>query len=158
MTLLAARLLLGGMFALAAAVKLADRGAVRRAVTAFGVPKAAASMTASALIAGEFGIAALLLARPRGGAIAALIALTGFSAVVLITLARGRRVECHCFGRLSSRPLGWSTLARNGFFAAVAASIALNESNWLTTTSAIVALAAWLGAAVRRRWKSPGAA
>ncbi|OBA70169.1 hypothetical protein A5641_14265 [Mycobacterium sp. 1554424.7] len=153
--MLAARLLLGGIFAIAALAKLTDRDGVRRAVTAFGVPRAAAAPVGWALVATELGIAALVAARPRIGAAAALIALAGFSAVVLASLARGRRVDCHCFGRLSAGPLGWPTLARNGFFAALAAYVALDgRFAWTPMAFAAITLALWLGPASRRRWTS----
>ncbi|WP_082978714.1 MauE/DoxX family redox-associated membrane protein [Mycobacterium sp. 1081908.1] len=156
MTMLAVRLLLGGMFVVAALAKLTDRDGVRRAVTAFGVP--AAASVGRALIAAEFGIAAMLLALPSTGAVAALIALAGFSAVVLASLARGRRLECHCFGRLSAGPLGWPTVARNGFFATLAAYVALDgQSGWALTAFAAAMLGLWLGPAAHRRWASrPG--
>lgn len=158
MAILAARLLLAGMFAVAALTKLSDRGGVRRAVTAFGVPRAAAAFVGSALIASEFGVAALLLAEPRTGAVAALLALAGFSAVVVVSLARGRAVECHCFGRLSSAPMGWRTLARNGCFAALAASVLGGRFGWSPTAFAGFMLVLWLGPAARRRWRSRGGA
>jgi thiol-disulfide isomerase/thioredoxin len=143
------------MFAVAALAKLADRDGVRRAVTAFGVPRAAAGFVGSALIATEFGIAALLAAEPHSGAVAALVALAGFSAVVLASLARGRRLECHCFGRLSSGPLGWQTLARNGCLSALAAFVALDgQFAWSLTAFAAAMLTLWLGPASRRRWTS----
>jgi thiol-disulfide isomerase/thioredoxin len=159
MTMLAVRLLLGGIFAIAALAKLTDRDGARRAVTAFGVPRVAAAPVGWALIATEVGVAALLAAQPSIGAVAALIALAGFSAVVLASLARGRRLDCHCFGRLSAGPLGWTTLARNGFFAALAAFVALDgQFAWALTASAAAMLALWLGPAWRRRWASrPGA-
>ncbi|WP_372514216.1 MauE/DoxX family redox-associated membrane protein [Mycobacterium interjectum] len=134
---------------------MSDRGGARRAVTAFGVPRAAAAFVGPALIASEFGIAALLVAEPRTGGAAALLALAGFSVVALVSLARGRAIECHCFGRLSSAPLGWPTLARNGCFAALAASAALDgRFGWALTAFAVVALGLWLGPAARRRWTS----
>ncbi|SPM31927.1 MauE/DoxX family redox-associated membrane protein [Mycobacterium terramassiliense] len=155
MTILAARLLLAGMFAVAALTKLSDRGGARRAMTAFGVPRAAAAFAGPALIASEFGIAALLVAEPRTGAGAALLALTGFSVAALVSLARGRAVECHCFGRFSSAPLGWPTLARNGCFAALAASVALGgRFGWAPTAFAATMLILWLGPGARRRWNS----
>jgi hypothetical protein len=153
MTMLAARLLLGGMFAVAALTKLADRGGVRRAVVAFGVPRAAAATLGSILTAIELGIAALLLTAPKVGGAVALITLIGFSAVVPVSLARGQRLDCHCFGRLSSGPLGWPTLARNGSFAALATFIALDgHFGWPITAFATVMLALWIGPASRRRW------
>ncbi|MCV7425212.1 MauE/DoxX family redox-associated membrane protein [Mycobacterium montefiorense] len=156
-TMLAARLLLAGVFAVAALAKLADRSGARRAVTAFGVPRAAAPIVATAMIATEFGIAALLTTAPwnRAGAVAALVVLAGFEAVVLVNLARGRRPECHCFGRLSSGPLGWPTLARNACLAALAAFVAFDAHfGWPLTAFGIVMLALWLGPASRRRWRA----
>ena len=161
-TMLAARVFLGGMFAVAGLAKLADRSGVRRAVVAFGVPGAAAAVAGSAMIATEFGIAALLVGGrwTRVGAVAALVLLAGFCAVVLVSLARGRRLQCHCFGRLSSGPLGWPTLARNGCFAALAVLVAGDgHFGWPVTAFAIIMLALWIGPASWRRWMArPGSA
>lgn len=161
-TIVVTRLLLAGILALAALTKLADRGGTRRAVTAFGVPQAVAAFVLTALIAAEFGIAALLIAGPwaRAGAVAALVLLAGFAAAVLVNLARGRRPECHCFGRLSSGRIGWPALARNGCFAALAAFVAGDgQFGWPLTAFGIVMLALWLGPAARRRWMArPGTA
>ena len=92
------------MFAIAAMAKLADRGGVRRAVIAFGVPSAAAGLLGWALVGAELCTALLLLIAPaaRVGGVAALVLLVAFSATVVLNLARGRRPHCHCFGRLSS--------------------------------------------------------
>jgi thiol-disulfide isomerase/thioredoxin len=159
MTILLAQLLVAGMFALAAFWKLADREGVRQAVQAFGVPQAVAACAGWVIIATESAIAALLLARPWTGAVAAFIALAGFSAVVLASLVKGQRVECHCFGRLSTGPLGWSTLARNGYFAALAVFVALDgHMGWPLVVFAVIMLGLWLGPATRRRWTArPGA-
>jgi len=103
-TMLIAQVLLAGMFAIAAMAKLADRGGVRRAVIAFGVPSAAAGLLGWALVGAELCTALLLLIAPaaRVGGVAALVLLVAFSATVVLNLARGRRPHCHCFGRLSS--------------------------------------------------------
>ncbi|MCV7149422.1 MauE/DoxX family redox-associated membrane protein [Mycobacterium riyadhense] len=152
----AARLLLGAMFAIAATAKLADRPGTKRAAVAFGAPSVAAAYVGSAIVATEFGIAALLLTAPRYGALAALVALTGFSAAVSVHLTRGQRLECHCFGRLSQGQLGWPTLARNGCFATLAVFVALNgQFGLLLTFFAIVLLGLWTGPAAYRRLKSP---
>lgn len=153
--MLSARLLLGGMFAIAGLAKLADRGGARRAVMAFGAPRAAAGFMGSAGVAAELGIAVLLLVMPREGGAAALIALAAFSALALANLAPGSRAQCHCFGRLSSGPLGWATLARNACFAALAAFVALDgQFRWALTSFAAVMLALWLAPASRRRRNS----
>ncbi|WP_390633515.1 MauE/DoxX family redox-associated membrane protein [Mycobacterium simulans] len=74
----------------------------RRAVVAFGVPRPAAAILRPVIIATEFGVTLLQPGRwTYEGAVLALLALTGFSAAVLVNRAHGRRLECHCFGRLS---------------------------------------------------------
>ena len=50
-------------------------------------------------------------------ALAALLLLALFITAIAINLGRGRTPDCHCFGQLYSRPLGWPTLARNIGFA-----------------------------------------
>jgi hypothetical protein len=48
-----------------------------------------------------------------------------FSAAGARVLVRGRETSCSCFGRLSTRPVGPSTLARNLALAAAAAFVAV---------------------------------
>jgi hypothetical protein len=157
------------MFAVAAASKLADRDGARRAIAAVGVPRRTAAVVGWGLACAEFAVALALLAgvwlagRATGysavAATVALVMLTGFSAVVLASLARGRALECHCFGRLSSGPAGWSTLARNAFFAALAVFVALHgHFGGPLAAIAIAMLALWLGPALYARWTArPGA-
>jgi hypothetical protein len=30
-----------------------------------------------------------------------------FIVAIAVTLARGRKPDCHCFGQLHSKPIGW---------------------------------------------------
>jgi thiol-disulfide isomerase/thioredoxin len=110
------------VFALAAVAKLADRGGLRRTLTAFGVPAGPAGPLAVALPVAELLVAVALL--PAGtawwGAVGALALLLVFTAAIAVNLARGRRPACNCFGQLGAAPIGWSTLARNGVLAAAA--------------------------------------
>ena len=117
------RLLLAVVFLVAAIGKLADREGSRKAIAEFGVPEKLIAPVTRLLPFAELAIAALLLpaATARWGAVAALGMLGLFIAAVTISLAHGRTPDCHCFGQLHSAPIGWSTLARNGFLAAVAA-------------------------------------
>jgi hypothetical protein len=55
------------------------------------------------------------------GGSAALALLVGFIAAIAINLAQGRKPDCQCFGQSQSKPIGWSTLARNGVVGALAA-------------------------------------
>jgi thiol-disulfide isomerase/thioredoxin len=118
-----ARLLLAAVFVVAGVAKLADREGSRRAVTDFGVPAALAAPLGILLPLAELAMAAALIptATAFWGAVGALALLLLFVAGISANLARGRRPDCHCFGQLHSAPAGWSTLARNGVLAAVAA-------------------------------------
>src|SRR5918992_635576 len=118
-----ARLLLAAVFVVAGIAKLADRGASRRAITDFGVPAALGGPLGILLPLAELAVAAALIPTSTAfwGALGALALLLLFIAGIGANLARGRRPDCHCFGQLHSAPAGWSTLARNGVLAAVAA-------------------------------------
>lgn len=119
---LVARLLLSGVFALAAVMKLVDLAASRAAVEGFGVPRRLARALGTALPFGELAVAAALLPSPsaRWGAVGALVLLATFSAGVGQALRAGRAVDCNCFGQVSSAPISARTLVRNGVLSLVA--------------------------------------
>ena len=121
--ILACRLVLAAVFAVAAAGKLADRDGSRRAVVAFGAPESLAAVLAVLLPVAELTVAVLLLpaATASAGAIGALALLLLFSGAIAFNLMRGREPECHCFGQLHSAPSGPGTLLRNAGLAALAA-------------------------------------
>jgi methylamine dehydrogenase accessory protein MauD len=116
------RLLLAIVFLVAAVGKLIDRQGSRTALADFGLPSWMAAPAAVVLPVAELVVAVLLLlgATARWGALAALGLLGLFIAAMAISLARGRRPDCHCFGQLHSAPVGWPTLSRNGFLAVLA--------------------------------------
>jgi methylamine dehydrogenase accessory protein MauD len=119
------RLLLAAVFAAAAAGKLTDRPGSRQALIAFGVPDRLAGPGGVLLPFLELAIAVLLLPIPTAWASAtgAFLLLGSFLLAIGISLARGRRLDCHCFGQLHSAPAGWSTLARNAALAGAAGFI-----------------------------------
>jgi thiol-disulfide isomerase/thioredoxin len=119
---IAARVVLGVVFAVAAVAKLRDREGTRTAVVDFGVPRRLAGAVATALPLAELAVACLLLPAQTAayGAVGALVLLGIFSAAIAWNLARGRTPDCHCFGQLHSTPAGWRTLARNGVLAGIA--------------------------------------
>jgi thiol-disulfide isomerase/thioredoxin len=122
---LLARWLLAAVFAVAGLAKLADRMGSRQALMDFGVPARLATPLSILLPLAEMAIAAALIPTSSAwwGAIGALLCLLLFIAGISINLARGHRPACHCFGQLSSKPVGWPTLARNGALAAIAAGV-----------------------------------
>ena len=125
--LLVARLVLATVFGAAGAAKVSGRDGTRATAAAFGVPAGLTGPVTLALPAAELLIAAALI--PASSAAlagwAALALLTAFSASVAITLARGQRPDCYCFGQFTASPIGWRTLARNVALAAVATFVAV---------------------------------
>jgi hypothetical protein len=78
----------------------------------------------------SFPACAAIGSRRSGGrtarrAAAALLLLAAFSLTIAIAIARGRQVECRCFGRLTSGLVSWRTLARNIVLAALALAVLL---------------------------------
>src|SRR5215470_15713592 len=107
--LLLARWLLAAVFAVAGLAKLADRTGSRQALRDFGVPARLATPLGILLPVAEMAIATALLPTISAwwGAIGALACLLLFIAGIGINLARGHRPACHCFGQISSAPVGW---------------------------------------------------
>lgn len=121
-----ARLLLAAVFAVSGIAKLFDREGTRRAVVEFGVPGSLVPPVAFGLPLAEGAIAMSLVpgTTARAGAFAAIALLTAFMIGIAISLAQGRRPDCHCFGQLHSAPVGPSTLVRNVILAAGAGVVA----------------------------------
>jgi thiol-disulfide isomerase/thioredoxin/uncharacterized membrane protein YphA (DoxX/SURF4 family) len=109
------RLLLAGVFALAAVGKFLDIRGTQEAAEGFGVPAALAPVVAVSLPLVEALIALALVPASSAvaGAAAALVLLAMFIILISVQLARGRRPDCHCFGQLHSTPVGLGTLVRN---------------------------------------------
>lgn len=141
MLLALATLLLAAVLAVSGAAKLIDLGGSAAALRGFGVPERLAPAAALALPLAELAIAAALLvpATTRAGAAAALALFAGMAVVVGVTLARGRRPDCGCFGKLHSQPIGRSTLARTVGLAAIAAFVALGGTRHLGALSLLAA-------------------
>src|SRR5947207_2875919 len=140
--LLVARLLLAAVFAVAGVAKLADRTGTAHSIADFGVPSFLARPAARLLPLWELACAAALIpsSTSRWGGFAAGATLLAFAAAIAVSLARGRRPDCHCFGQLHSRPVGWTTVSRNIVLAAIAAFIVweLPETSEAAVTAAAV--------------------
>ena len=119
---LAVRIVLAAVFAVAGVAKLLDAGGSRGALEGFGVPRAAARPAGTVLPVVELAIAAGLLvpASAWWSALAAAGLLAVFMAAIGVSMARGAAPGCHCFGRLHSAPVSWRTQVRNGVLAAAA--------------------------------------
>jgi thiol-disulfide isomerase/thioredoxin len=130
-TLLAAfRSLLALVFAISAFTKLVDRSGFKSALEGFGLPERLQVPITLLVPPLELAIAIALLPATSSwpAAACALVLLIVFSAAIVVSLARGRRPDCHCFGQLSSAPVSWRTLLRNGLLMAVAAAVVAGES------------------------------
>ena len=162
------RLVLFGVFLTAAVGKLADRRGTRQAIADFGVPNGFTKYLVVLLPATELAIATLLIVGPwvQWAALAAVVMLALFIVTIVVNLMQGRTPNCHCFGQLHSKPIGWSIVLRNAFFASmagfiflrgaensgvlsIAAGAGINPATWIALIVAGVALAiatleAWL--------------
>ena len=119
------RLLLSGIFLLAGSAKLRDRAGSRQSLRDFGVPRALAAPGALLLSAAELLAGICLLPRSFAwiGAILAGGLLAAFVIAIAVSLARGRKPDCHCFGQLHSQPIGWGLAARDALLAGAAALV-----------------------------------
>jgi uncharacterized membrane protein YphA (DoxX/SURF4 family) len=135
------RLVLAAVFGLAAVAKLTDRDGFGRSLRDLGVPARLVSLLGVAVPVVELGVAAALVLPGAAwwGAAAAVVLLAGFTAVIAMSLARGRAPDCNCFGRLSLGPVGRTTLLRNGLFA-VAGGVVVAAGPSRSASSAV----AWL--------------
>lgn len=111
---LAAAILVGAAFVVAGGSKLAaGPGWNQLSVPAWlARPVPLAELVVGALLA-------VGIARPWP-ALAALVLLAVFSALIAAHLAAGQHPPCACFGAWSAKPLSWRHLARNAVLAALA--------------------------------------
>jgi len=140
--LLIARVVLAVVFFVAGVTKLADLKGSRQALLDFGVPSRLAAPGGLLLPLAELAVAVALMLPVSAwwGALAALTLLLLFVAGIGYNLARGQHPDCHCFGQVYSRPIGWSTLLRNlilagvaGFFVGFGRTIpSLSAFSWLS--------------------------
>ena len=142
MILLAARLFLAAVFAVAAAGKLVGRSRTVETLAEFGAPVRLRRPLAVALPLAELAIAIGLLPAVTAAwaAIAAALLLAVFTAAVARVLMQGREVDCNCFGSLGPSRISRWTLARNAVLLAVAGGVAITAQGD-PGTSAV----AWLG-------------
>ena len=110
-------------FAISAVAKIRDTDGARQAVRDFGVPSSVAPLVATSLAPLELASALLLLTTDVGvtaGGLLALGLLAAFTVGIVTNLLRGKRVDCHCFGAMSTKPLSWWSVVRNGVLMALA--------------------------------------
>lgn len=124
---LAARIAIAVLFAVAGISKAADRAGTRTTLASFGVPTRLVPLGSIALPLVELLTVVLVLvpATAWWGGLLALVLLAAFTAAIAATLGQGRTPDCHCFGQLSSSAIGPGTLTRNVLFAVPALLVVL---------------------------------
>lgn len=129
--LLVVRLLLGGLFLLAAAVKINSPQSFLEAIQAFRIiddsREQIQTLLTFAVPYTEFVLAVCLLAGFWTRAAAGLVTLMllGFTAGVLSVIARNMSISCGCFGDLTlvcpkGEPMGWCKVGENAAMLAMA--------------------------------------
>ena len=123
------RMVLAAMFAVAGIAKFRSIQKTKQTVKDFGLPVWAAGPVSLLLPAGELGVALLLVpvSTVLWASLASLGLLSAFSILIVINLLQGRTPQCNCFGQMSSKPIGWPTLWRNGAMGAVASLVCWNS-------------------------------
>lgn len=114
---LVTRVLLGVVFVVAGASKVAAAASWPAQAAGLGVPRGLAVLVPW----GELAVGAMLvvgLAMPAV-AVVAVVALVGFTMVLVRALVAGRHPPCSCFGAWSASPIGWRQVVRNAAFIAV---------------------------------------
>lgn len=110
---LAARTVLGLVFAVALAAKLRTRRTFRGSLTGLGwLPARFATPAALLITAAEAATLALLCLPGPAGFAAAAALLAAFAAGIALTIHKGQKAHCHCFGS-SGGVLGTRHIARN---------------------------------------------
>lgn len=110
-----AAIALGVTFLVSSVGKLRDRGAFVLGVLEYRVlppPLAMAYGRVLPFVELVCGLALVAGLWPVWAGLLSAALLLSFLVAVAINLARGRRLDCHCFGSQQSEPLGWTTLVR----------------------------------------------
>jgi uncharacterized membrane protein YphA (DoxX/SURF4 family) len=106
-----AGIILGAAFVLAGAAKLAAGRSWLAQAEQLGAPASMAPLVPWV----ELGVGALLVTQVAvpWPAVAAIVLLVCFTALIALRLSRGERPPCACFGNWSAKPIGPVHIARN---------------------------------------------
>lgn len=131
-------LVLSAVFLMAGVLKLFNREDTARNLLEFGVPAWLSRPGALALPLAEITVALALwpASTATWGAAAALALLLLFMSAIGWNLLQGRKPACRCFGQVGAKPVGRSTLVRNGVLAAVAALLLTTDAPMADITDA----------------------
>ena len=133
--LLTIRFLLAAVLLTAGVAKLVDHDGSRKAMRGFGVPEVLAGPLSWILVLAELSLAVALVPwiSFRFGAIGAFALFLLFSIAIGVSVAKGKKTNCHCFGQLHSAPIGWKTIARNVGLTILAAILVLQRETAISS-------------------------
>jgi uncharacterized membrane protein YphA (DoxX/SURF4 family) len=136
-----ARLVLAGIFLFAAYMKLRGVDDFARAIPKFELVTDRAIVEWVAYIVPwiEATCAAALVIGvwTRAAALVLFVMLLAFASAMLSVIFRGLEIECQCFGEYFGAKVGWSSVARNVVFMAIAAPIFARGAGMLAIDTAI---------------------
>ncbi len=123
MIVAAASVVLGAVFLLSGVLKVSSPLQWRAQSADLGVARPVAAVIPFV----EVVVGALLVTQVarRVVALVAAALLVGFTALLVLRLAQGRRPPCACFGSWTTKPIGWRDVARNTVLLGLAAVVAL---------------------------------
>lgn len=81
----------------------------------------------------ELFVALLLLSGTAvrfAGAVTSLLLLS-FVVAIAINIARGRELDCHCFGKATRRRIGWNTLLQDGALLGLSTITTMGAGEWV---------------------------
>ncbi|MFT3853869.1 MAG: MauE/DoxX family redox-associated membrane protein [Ilumatobacteraceae bacterium] len=122
-----AAVLVGAVFLVSAITKLARPAQWRAQATELVLGGASPERLFDAVPVVEAVLGALLVVQWQRTPVAlvAVAVLGAFTALLVVRILQGRRPPCACFGSLSTKPVGWSSVARNLALIALALLAAL---------------------------------
>jgi uncharacterized membrane protein YphA (DoxX/SURF4 family) len=91
------------------------------------LPTSLAHLAGRTIPAAEFLVVLLLVSgvAVRPAAVLACLLLVGFMIGIAVNLARGRTIDCGCFGARKTRTIGWPVLLQDALLLGMAATIAI---------------------------------
>ena len=135
------RLVLGGLLLLAGVTKLADRRAFYEAVVDYEVLPSRWERPFAYLLPFAETALGLLLLLGLGTTAAAALAVplfASFGIAIGVNVARGRHVDCHCFGAVHREEIGWPALLRSFALALGALVVAAGASRFGAVEAALL--------------------
>lgn len=132
------RVFLGLIFITSGGGKLLNRKKFTQAVQRYDILSPFLSRVYAGLLPWAeiiVGIGLLLGIAPILVAVLGSVLLISFIIAIVVNLRRGRTLECHCYGILSTNAIGWGTVARNLLLLTLTLSLAVGSLSHVVSVS-----------------------